>query len=151
MRRRLALLTMAVLGVALAAHVWAQPPTVQPRGRQSPGFQGYWMGVDPLDGGDSRRGFVQLANARYAMAGRDSAVTLCDGTDRGYISFDDGEMVGDKVMQSNTLTIKCINNGASVILHARYELFSDNLMAEVTTRPDRTPVTTIVFHKVSQN
>jgi hypothetical protein len=49
--------------------------------------------------------------------------TLCGGTDRGH-----GELrgrralVGRNVLQSNTLTIECFNNGASVLLHVRYEL-----------------------------
>jgi hypothetical protein len=55
------------------------------------------------------------------------------------------------MMQSNTLTIKCFNNGATVVLHVRYELISHGLMIEVTTRPDGSPVSTIVFHKMSQD
>jgi hypothetical protein len=78
-------------------------------------------------------------------------VTLCDGTDRGYASFTDGAVVGRKVMQSNALTIECFNNEASVLLHVRYELVGHGLMVEVTTRPDGTPVSTIVFHKVSKD
>ena len=79
-----------------------------------------------------------------------TVLTLCDGTDRGYASFNDGEVVGCKVMQSNTLTIECFNNQAAVLLHARYELVDDGLMVEVTTRPDGSQVSTIVFHKVSE-
>lgn len=45
------------------------------------------MGVDPVDGGDSRRSLTLQANRTYALAGRDSVLTLCDGTDRGYASF----------------------------------------------------------------
>jgi hypothetical protein len=151
MRRHMVLSTLVVLGGALVAHVWAQPPWVQPPGRISLGFQGYWMGVDPVDGGDSRRSLMRLANGRFALAARDSVLTLCDGTDRGFASFDDGTLVGRNVLQSNTLTIECFNNGASVVLHVRYELVEHDLMVEVTTRPDGTPVSTIVFHKVSQD
>ena len=103
-----------------------------------------------MDGGDSRRGLTLQANGTYALAGRDSVLTLCDGTDRGYASFNDGEVVGRKVMQSNTLTIECFNNQAMVLLHVRYELVDDGLMVEVTTRPDGSPVSTIVFHKLSE-
>ncbi len=78
-------------------------------------------------------------------------LTLCDSTDRGYASFNDGEVVGRKVMQSNTLTIECFNNQAAVLLHARYELVDDALMVAVTPRPDGSQVSTIVFHKVSEN
>jgi hypothetical protein len=107
------------------------------------------MGVDPVDGGDARRSLVQLENGRFALAARDSVLTLCDGTDRGFASFDDGEMVGRHVLQSNTLTIACTNNGASVVLHVRYELLGNGLMIEHTTRPDGSLVSTIVFHRVS--
>ena len=146
MPRHLALYTAAMLAVVLAAQVWAQP-----RGKSAREFQGYWMGVDPVDGGDSRRSLTLQANGTYALAGRDSVLTLCDGTDRGYVSFNDAEVVGRKVMQSNTLTIECFNNQAAVLLHARYELVDDGLMVEVTTRPDGSQVSTIVFHKVSEN
>jgi hypothetical protein len=146
MRRHLALLAVAALVTVLVARVWAQPP-----GKTTREFQGYWMGVDPVDGGDSRRSLVQLNSGKFALAGRDSVLTLCDGTDRGFASFDDGEVVGRTMMQSNTLTIKCFNNGATVVLHVRYELISNGLMIEVTTRPDGSPVSTIVFHRVSEN
>src|SRR4030095_16125465 len=146
MRRHLALLAVAALVTVLVARVWAQP-----RVKTTREFQGYWMGVDPVDGGDSRRSLVQLNSGKFALAGRDSVLTLCDGTDRGFASFDDGEVVGRTVVQSNTLTIKCFNNGATVVLHVRYELISNGLMIEVTTRPDGSAVSTIVFHKMSQD
>ena len=78
------------------------------------------MGVDPVDGGDSRRSLLPLASGKFALAGRDTVLTLCDGTDRGFASFDDGEVVGRNVRQSNTLTIKCFNTGALVVLRARF-------------------------------
>jgi len=140
-----------VLGIIVAASVWAQPPHVPAQAKPQADFQGYWMGVDPLDGGDSRRSLVRRSDGTYALAARDSVLTLCDGTDRGFVSFDDGTVVARNVMQSDTLTIKCFNNGATVVLHARYELVADGLMFEVITRPNGTPVTTIVFHRVSTN
>jgi hypothetical protein len=146
MRRHLALLFVAALVAVLVARVWAQPS-----GKSTREFQGYWMGVDPVDGGDSRRSLLQLASGKFALAGRDSVLTLCDGTDRGFASFEDGEVVGRNAMQSNSLTIKCFNNGALVVLHVRYELIGDGMMIEVTTRQDGSPVSTIVFHKVSQD
>jgi hypothetical protein len=149
MRRQLGLSTVVVLGVVLGAPAWAQTPAAQPQERIKNGFQGYWMGVDPVDGGDSRRSLMQLPDGRFALAARDSVFSLCDGTDRAFASFDDGELIGRNAMQSNTLTIQCFNNGASVVLHVRYELLGDGLMLEHTTRPDGTPVSTIVFHKVS--
>jgi hypothetical protein len=107
------------------------------------------MGVDPVDGGDARRSLVLLPTGQFALAARDTVFTLCDGTDRGFASFDDGELVSGSVMRSNTLTIRCFNNGLSVVLHVRYELVGRGLMLEHSTREDGTPVGTIVFHNVS--
>jgi hypothetical protein len=149
MSRHVTFAIAGILGGALAAHVWAQPSWVQPPGKGPAGFQGYWMGVDPVDGGDARRSLVRQANGTYSMAARDSVLTLCDGTDRGFASFDDGVALGENVMQSNALTIQCFNNGASVVLHVRYELLVAGLMLEHTTRPDGTVVGTIVLHRVS--
>jgi hypothetical protein len=143
MPRRFAFVVVLVLGVVVTAHVWAEP-SWKP---QSKAFTGYWMGIDPLDGGDSRRSLVRLTNGRYAMAGRDSALTLCDGTDRGFISFDDG-IAGKNVLRTDSLTIACTNSGASVVLRVRYELFGEDLMIEETTTLTGAPVTRIVFHKV---
>jgi hypothetical protein len=151
MRRQLALISLAILGTVLAARVWAQPPWRQAQGWSGQGFQGYWMGVDPLDGGDSRRSLVQRHDGRFALAGRDTVLTLCDETDRGFIAFADGQVVGRNVMQSETLTIQCFNLSASVVLRARYELLGNGLMVEVTTQQDGTPASRIVFHKVSQD
>lgn len=151
MRSRLAILTVVVLGLALAARLWAEPPWAHQPSKTARGFQGYWMGIDPLDGGDSRRSLVQLNDGRFAMAGRDTALTLCDGTDRGFISFDDG-IVGEKnVLQSDRLTIECSNTGASVVLRVRYEPVGNGVMIEQTSRLDGTPVSRIVFHRVSHD
>ena len=84
------------------------------------------------------------------MAGRDSYLTLCDNTDRGLISFDDGVVVGRGVMRTDNLKITCFNTGAVVLLKASYVLIDDSVMAEVVTAQDGTPVDTIIFHKVSQ-
>jgi hypothetical protein len=151
MRSRPALLTVTVLGLVLAARLWAQPTWVEPPGKTGLGFQGYWMGIDPLDGGDSRRSLVQLDNGMFALAGRDTALTLCDGTDRGFISFADGEVVEKNVLQSNRLTIACSNTGALVVLRVQYDLAGNGVMIENTTTLNGTPVSRIVFHKVSHD
>ena len=151
MPHRFALVTVLVLGVAVTAHVWAEQSWGHPSEKHtSSAFHGYWMGVDPLDGGDSRRSLVRLSNGRYAMAGRDTVLTLCDGTDRGFISFDDG-IAGRNVLRTDSLTIVCSNTGASVVLRVRYELFGNDLMVEDTTTLAGSPVSRIVFHKVSLN
>jgi hypothetical protein len=146
MRRYLALIIVVFLGSLLAVRLWAQPPGKH----TSRIFQGYWMGVDPLDGGDSRRGFVRQQNGTFALAGRDTFFTLCDNTDRGFIAFDDGVVVGRGTMETDNLKITCLNTGAVVLLKARYALIDDSVMVEVVTAQDGTPVDTIVFHKVSQ-
>ena len=51
MPRYLTLVAIAVLAVLPGPRVVAKPPIAQP-GRE---FQGYWMGIDPVDGGDARR------------------------------------------------------------------------------------------------
>jgi hypothetical protein len=139
-------MSVVLLAAVLVAQLWAQPP----RKNTSKIFQGYWMGVDPLDGGDSRRSLVKQQDGTFAMAGRDSFLTLCDNTDRGFISFDDGVVVGRGEMRTNNLNITCFNTGDVVRLKASYILIDDSVMTEVTTAQDGTPVDTIIFHKVSQ-
>ena len=109
------------------------------------------MGVDPVDGGDARRSIIRFENGRFALAARDTVFTLCDGTERGFGSFDDGVVVGRNIMQSDALALQCFNVNASVVLRVRFELVNNGLMIEITTRQDGTPVSTIVFHKVSQS
>jgi hypothetical protein len=150
MRRHLALVTTIILGSVLVTHVWAQPPWAQASGKNA-GFQGYWMGVDPVDGGDARRSIIRLDNGNFALAARDTVFTLCDGTDRALGSFDDGVVDGKNVMRSDALTIQCFNVDASVVLRVRYELISPGLMNEFATLQDGAPVSTIVLHKVSAN
>jgi hypothetical protein len=91
------------------------------------------------------------ANGRYALAGRDTVFSLCDGTEHGIGTFDDGEVVARDVMPSGNLRIVCFNNGASVVLHSRFELINRDLMIEHATRSDGTPVSTIVLQRVSQD
>ena len=107
------------------------------------------MGIDPVDGGDARRSLIQLENGRFALAAHDSVLTLCDGTEHGFGSFDDGVVAGN-VLQSDSLTLQCFNVDASVVLRVRFELVNNSLMKEIATRQDGTPVSTIVFHRVSE-
>jgi hypothetical protein len=140
--RRLFLAVTMLVAVVLAVRLWAQPPVK--------GFQGYWMGVDPLDGGDSRRSIVQQDDGTFAMAGRDSFLTLCDETDRGIATFEDGAVSGRREMTAN-LKLSCFGNGALVLLRARYQLVSDSVMIETLTAQDGSPVDRIVFHKMSRD
>src|SRR5689334_23255918 len=86
MRRPLVITTVLLLAIVLVVRVWAVTPVKT--------MQGYWMGVDPIDGGDQRRSFVQLEDGRISALGRDSFLRLCDNSDRALISFDDGTVVG---------------------------------------------------------
>src|SRR5262245_51529016 len=146
MRRYLALIIAIILVAVLVVRLWAQLP-----GKHTLKiFQGYWMGVDTLNGGDSRRSLVRQQNGSYALAGRASYLTMCDDPDRGFIAFDDGVVVGGGVMKTDNLKITCFNTGDVVLLKASYTLIDDSVMTEVVTAQDGTPVDTIIFHKVSQ-
>jgi len=146
---RTAFVTTCVLGLVLMAGMAARSDQASAQSRGRAEFQGYWMGVDPVDGGDARRSLVLRTDGKYALAGRDSVLTLCDSTDRGFASFDDGTVVGGNVMRSNMLVIKCFNNGATVQLHVTYELVDRGLMIETAALADGSPVSTIALHKVS--
>ena len=148
---RTALVTVTVLGIILISQVSARPGPASAQAGGRADFQGYWMGIDPVDGGDPRRSLIRRNDGKYSMAARDSMLTLCDSTDRGFASFDDGTVVARNVMQSNLMTIKCFDNGASVQLHLRFELVDKGLMIETATLPDGSPVSTIVLHRVSTN
>ena len=148
---RTALVTASVLGLILIGGTSARSDQASAQSRSHADFQGYWIGVDPVDGGDARRSLILRSDGKYALAARDSMLTLCDSTDRGFASFDDGTVVSRTVMQSDTLIIKCFNNGATVQLHLRFELVERGLMIETATLPDGSPVSTIVLHKVSTN
>ena len=142
---------LMLLGALTATAAWTEPQSTQAPGKVKHGFQGYWMGVDPTDGGDARRSLLQRDDGTYEMAARDSVLTLCDSTDRGFASFEDGKIVERNVLQSDSLTIRCFDNGASVVLHVRYELVGPNVMIEHTTQPDGSFVSTIVLHRISAN
>lgn len=148
---RTALVTGSVLALLLVAGVLDRSDRVSAQSRGHADFQGYWMGVDPVDGGDARRSLILRSNGKYSMAARDSRLTLCDSTDHGFASFDDGTVVSRNVMQSNSMTIQCFNNGATVQLRLRFELVERGLMIETATLADGTPVSTIVLHRVSTN
>jgi hypothetical protein len=107
------------------------------------------MGTDPLDGGDARRGLTRNSNGKFSLAGRDSVITLCDSTDRGFASFDNGVASGT-VMTTNDFTITCFNNGSTVTLLARYELLDAHLMRETLKTTSGTVVTVTLFHRVSE-
>src|SRR5690349_17516499 len=106
---RTALVTASVLGLVLIGGASARSDQASAQPRSHADFQGYWMGVDPVDGGDARRSLILRSDGKYALAARDSMLTLCDSTDRGFASFDDGTVVSRTVMESDTMTIRCFN------------------------------------------
>ncbi len=112
-------------------------------------FVGYWMGIDPLDGGDSRRSISRNADGTFSMIGRDTVFTLCDNTDRAVITVSDGVVV-NSALTSDNLIITCFNTGATVPLKVRYEIVDTNIIREITTQQGGTPVDEIIFHRVSE-
>lgn len=112
-------------------------------------YSGYWMGVDPTDGGDARRSFLTHADGTVEMIGRDTVFSLCDDTDRGVGTFADGVVSGRTRLASDNLAIRCFNNGASVVLKARFQLLDANTMVETAARQDGTTVSVILLHRVS--
>ena len=146
LKNRFSLATIAGLALAggwIVSGSYASPP----RG-DAHLFQGYWVGTDPLDGGDSRRGMIAVDASTVSMIGRDSYFSLCDGTDRGVVSFEDG-FAEDGVLTTDNNLLKCFNNGEEILLKARYELVDDSIMNETITTQDDVLITTIIFHRIS--
>lgn len=99
MRRRLVIIVSTLLlltGVGSAVLV-AQDIE---HGRK---FASYWMGIDPLDGGDSRRGITRNDDRTFSVIGRDTTFTLCDGTGRAIVTLRDGTIVGSALVSDNFL------------------------------------------------
>jgi hypothetical protein len=141
MRRMLVLATVALVAGVFAVQIWAAPPART--------FQGYWVGVDPIDGGDQRRSFELGENGIFSVVGRDSFLRLCDETDRGLVTLDDGVLTRRDTVTTDNLRLACLNTGGIVILKARYELVNDGLMIEHLTTPDDAPVHRLVLHRIS--
>jgi hypothetical protein len=142
MRRVLVVTTSLLILVVLVLRVFAAAPVKT--------FEGYWMGIDPVDGGDQRRSFVQHEDGTFSVVGRDSFLRLCDNSDRGVIAFDDGTVVGHGVVATDNLKLTCFSDGAIVLLKARYELVNDSLMIERLTTQEGAAVQNMALHKVSR-
>jgi len=122
--------------------VWAAAPVKT--------LEGYWMGVDPIDGGDQRRSFVQQDDGTFSLAGRDSFLRLCDNSDRGLISFDDGILIAKGIVATDDFKLTCFGTDTVVTLKARYELINDSLMIERLTTQEDAVVQNMFLHKVSR-
>ena len=153
MRRRLLIIVSAVLVVVAAgsvvlAHGASASGTkaaAKPKARQ---FVGYWMGIDPLDGGDSRRGITVDDKGDFSVIGRDTVFTLCDDTDRALITGT-GEIVGSALVVDDVV-LQCFGNGQRLEVTVRYEPLGEHILREVVTTRTGDPVDEIVFHRVSR-
>lgn len=161
MQHRLAIVVSTVLlaaGAGLAALVahaahpssgnTSDAPT-GPKGRGASGarqFVGYWMGIDPLDGGDSRRGITVNSNRTFSIIGRDTVFTLCDGTDRAIITVNDAKII-NLALVSDDLGTTCTNKNSTVKLKVRYDVIDKNIIRESVTSQRGEPVDKIIFHR----
>ena len=143
---------MLVLGAGLTALVaQASTGSGDDTARDRAGarqFVGYWMGIDPLDGGDARRGITRNGDRSFSIIGRDTVFTLCDGTDRAIITVGDG-VVTDGALVSDNLVIACTNNQSKITLKVRYDVIDRGILRETTTTQAGEPVDAIIFHRVS--
>jgi len=152
--RRCLIIVSAVLSVALVGSAILVAPSASASGEhqartawEARQFVGYWMGIDPLDGGDSRRGITKNRDGTFSMIGRDTVLSLCDDTDRGVITLSDGIIVGSELV--GDLVITCLNDGSTVNLNARYDVLDRNIIRETVTSQDDELVDEIIFHRVS--
>jgi hypothetical protein len=156
MQRHLAIIASAALLVAgvgsaaLVAHAAntssGHKPPHGPGARQ---FVGYWMGIDPLDGGDSRRGITRNNDRTFSVIGRDTVFTLCDGTDRAIVTVGDATVVGPALVSDN-FVITCTNNDSTIELKVHYDVIDRNIIRESVTTQGGEPVDEIIFHRVSE-
>jgi hypothetical protein len=156
MHRRLAIIGSAALLVfgvgwaALVAHASVRSGGTTGHDRTGARqFVGYWMGIDPLDGGDSRRGITRADDGTVSMIGRDTVFTLCDGTDRAIVTVGDA-VVTRGALVSDNLVIACTNNQSKITLKVRYDVIDRNVLRETITTQAGEPVDEIVFHRVSR-
>jgi len=155
MKRRLVVIAAAALLVAAggsaALVAGAAGSSNGSEARKAPiarQFVGYWMGIDPLDGGDSRRAITRRGAGRFALIGRDTVFTLCDGTDRAIVT-DTGLTAAGSALVDDDFVIACTNNGSTIRLKVRYEAISRNIIRETLVTQAGEPVDRIVFHRVS--
>jgi len=153
MKRQIVVGAAAVVAAAGSATLVAQAATKSHgsnSGRHGArAFVGYWMGIDPLDGGDSRRGITRNGDGTFSLIGRDTVFTLCDGTDRAIVTDGDLTLSG-RALVSDTFLIRCTNTNSEVRLKARYEVVDRNVVLETLTTQNGDPVDKILFHRVSE-
>ena len=154
MRRRLVIIVSALLvaagagSVLIGAHAASASSKQAARKPDAGQFVGYWMGIDPLDGGDSRRGITRNGAGGFSLIGRDTVFTLCDDTDRALITGN-GAIVGSALVLDDVV-LTCFGNGTRLELTVRYEPLGEHVLREIVTTRDGNPVDEIVFHRVSE-
>ena len=155
MRRLAVIVTAALLLPALGTATLVAHAATRSSGSESGGgpgaqqFVGYWMGIDPLDGGDSRRGITPNDDGTLAIIGRDTVFTLCDNTDRAIVTVADAT-ISDGALVSDNLVITCSNTKSTVRLKVRYDAIDRNIVRETITSQAGEPVDEIIFHRVGE-
>ena len=156
LRRRQAIIILAaLLAAGLSSTLFLTRATSASTGGESHGavkartFVGYWMGIDPLDGGDSRRGITTNGDRTFSVIGRDTVFTLCDNTDRAIITSGDAAIV-DSALVADNVVLTCTNTGDTVSLKVRYDPIDRNILRETVTTPSGDPVDEIIFHRASE-
>jgi hypothetical protein len=151
MHRRLVIAVAALLlaagagSVALAASNGAEgSPSAHARD-----FVGYWMGIDPLDGGDSRRGITRDDGRTLSIIGRDTVFTLCDDTDRALVTGRGARVVGSALV-ADDVVLRCFGNGETLELTLRYDVLERGILRETVRTRAGAFVDEIIFHRVSR-
>jgi hypothetical protein len=154
MKRHPAIIVFSVLLVvgagsgSLVAHAATSSGPRASHGPSARQFVGYWMGIDPLDGGDSRRGITTNQDGTFSVIGRDTVFTLCDGTDRAIVTVQDATVIGSELVSDN-LVIDCTNVDSTINLKVRYDVIDQGIVRETVTTQAGEPVDEIIFHRVS--
>jgi hypothetical protein len=151
MRRRLAIIISALLVAGLGSAALVAQAANKSGGHKQTArqFVGYWMGIDPLDGGDVRRGITANDDGTFSMIGHDSVLTLCDGTDRGIIRVSDFTAVGSSLVSANHV-LTCFNNGTTRTLKNRIDVIDENIIRETVTTQEDEFVDETIYHRVSE-
>jgi hypothetical protein len=148
MKRRLVIVSTVLVVAAAASVALVAQAAGTSSGHKGGQFVGYWMGIDPLDGGDSRRGITPNEDGTFSLIGRDTVFTLCDDTDRAIVAAGDLTARGSKLV-SDDFVISCTNTGATVRLKVRYEVVDRNIVREKLTSQTGEPVDEILLHRVT--
>ena len=150
-----AIAAIALLAAGLGSAVLAAHAATTSRGQKARKlsnarqFVGYWMGIDPLDGGDSRRGITPNEDRTFSVIGRDTVFTLCDGTDRAIVRVGDAVVAGSALVSDNFI-ITCTNTDSTVELKVRYDVIDGDIIRETVTTQSGKPVDEIIFHRASE-